>query len=78
MLFMQPSQGTDIAGLDPETGELTPLFNPRGDGWSEHFVWDGVWLRGRTPIGRTTVAVLDINHVDSVAVREALREEGLY
>ena len=71
-------KGPNIAGLDPETGELTPLFNPRAGGWSEHFVWDGVGLRGRTPIGRTTVAVLDINHVDSLAVREALREEGLY
>jgi hypothetical protein len=71
-------KGSNIAGLDPDTGELTPLFNPRAEGWSEHFAWDGVRLRGRTPIGRTTVAVLDINHVDSLAVREALREEGLY
>lgn len=71
-------KGPNIAGLDPDTGELTRLFNPRVDGWSEHFVWDGVWLRGRTVIGRTTVAVLDINHADSLAVREALREEGLY
>ena len=70
-------KGPNIAGLGPDTRELTPLFNPRADGWSEHFVWDGLWLRGRTPIGRTTVAVLDINHVDSLAVREALREEGL-
>lgn len=71
-------KGTNIAGLDPDTGELTPLFNPRADRWSEHFSWDGMSLRGRTPIGRTTVAVLDINHVDSFAVREALREEGLF
>jgi hypothetical protein len=70
--------GHQISRLDPDTGELTPLFNPRADAWSEHFVWDGVWPRGRTPIGRTTVAVLDINHVDSLAVREALREEGLF
>ena len=68
-------KGPNIAGLDPETGELTPLFNPRTDLWSEHFEWNGVWLRGKTPFGRATVAVLDINHVDSVAVREALREE---
>jgi hypothetical protein len=68
-------KGPNIAGLDPETGELTPLFNPRADPWSEHFEWNGVWLRGKTPIGRATVAVLDINHVDSVAVRGALREE---
>jgi len=71
-------KGPNIAGLDPDTGELTRLFNPRVDGWSEHFAWDGVWLRGKTAVGRTTVAVLDVNHVDSLAVREALREEGLY
>jgi HNH endonuclease len=71
-------KGPNIAGLDPKTGELTALFNPRVDEWSEHFIWDGVWLRGRTAVGRTTVAVLDINHVDSLAIRKALREEGLY
>jgi RNA polymerase sigma-70 factor (ECF subfamily) len=70
-------KGPNIAGLNPETGELTPLFNPRADGWPVHFLRDGVWLRGRTPIGRTTAAVLDINHVDSLAVREAVRDEGL-
>lgn len=68
-------KGPNIAGLDPETGELAPLFNPRVDTWAEHFAWDGVWLRGKTTIGRATVRVLDINHVDALAVREALREE---
>jgi len=68
-------KGSNIAGLDPETGELTPLFNPRTDGWSDHFAWDGLLLRGKSAIGRATVAVLDINHVDSVTVRKALREE---
>ena len=68
-------KGPNIAGLDPDTGELTALFNPRTDGWSDHFAWDGLLLLGKTAIGRTTVAVLDINHVDSVTVRKELREE---
>lgn len=68
-------KGPNIAGLDPDTGELTALFNPRTDGWSDHFAWDGVLLRGKSAIGRVTMAVLDINHVDSVTVRKALREE---
>lgn len=68
-------KGPNIAGLDPQTGELTPLFNPRVDTWPDHFAWDGLLLRGKTAIGRATVSVLDINHVDSVTVREALREE---
>ena len=67
--------GIGFNETDPDTGELTPLFNPRSDAWSEHFAWDGVWLRGKTAIGRATVTVLDINHVDSLAVREALGDE---
>ena len=68
-------KGPNIAGLDPDTRELTALFNPRTDEWSDHFAWDGVLLRGKSAIGRATVAVLDINHVDSMTVRKALSEE---
>ena len=68
-------KGPNIAGLDPDTGELTALFNTRTDGWSDHFAWEGVLLRGKSAIGRATVAVLDINHVDSMTVRKALSEE---
>lgn len=69
-------KGPNIAGLDPVSEQLTRLFHPRTDVWTDHFEWDGIWLRGRTTVGRTTVAVLDINHEDSLAVREALRAEG--
>jgi hypothetical protein len=60
-------KGPNIAGLDPVTGTLTRLFNPRSDIWSEHFHWEGASLRGTTAIGRTTVAVLNINDADSIA-----------
>lgn len=71
-------KGPNIAGFDPEGGELTRLFHPRLDAWPDHFLWDGVWLRGTIPIGRATTVVLDINHPDSLAVREALRDEGMF
>ena len=71
-------KGPNIAGLDPNTGELTRLFHPRTDVWTEHFMWDDAWLRGRTAVGRTTLAVLSMNTADSVAVREALRDEGIF
>jgi len=71
-------KGTNIAGIDPVTGRMTRLFNPRRDVWSEHFGWADAWLRGKTAIGRTTIAVLAINSADSIAVREALRDEGLW
>jgi HNH endonuclease len=69
-------KGPNIAGFDPATGELTRLFHPRKDVWAGHFEWQGARLRGKTAIGRTTIAVLDINHADAVTMREALFEEG--
>jgi hypothetical protein len=71
-------KGPNIAGLDPETGQLKRLFHPRTDRWTDHFEWAGVFMRGKTAVGRTTVTVLALNDVDSVAVREALRDEGVF
>jgi hypothetical protein len=69
-------KGSNIAGLDPKTGKLSPLFNPRRHKWSKHFRWKGPVLVGRTAIGRTTVAVLNINEPLRVELREELIEEG--
>ncbi len=71
-------KGPNIAGIDPLTRRITRLFNPRGDRWQRHFNWKGALLVGKTPVGRTTIAVLAINHPDAVAVRESLIEEGLF
>jgi hypothetical protein len=68
----------NLAGLDPDTGDLVRLFHPRKDRWSDHFRWKKAKLIGLTPIGRTTISVLSINHPDPVAVRTALLREGLF
>jgi hypothetical protein len=34
-------KGSDIASLDPASGTLLPLFNPRSDVWEEHFRVEG-------------------------------------
>lgn len=70
-------KGSNIAGMDPVTDQVCTLFHPRIDRWSDHFEWHGAWLRGLTDKGRTTVAVLAINHLDSVQVRASLLEEGV-
>ena len=69
-------KGSNIAGRDPKTRKLTPLFNPRRQQWSWHFRWQGAYLIGRTPVGRATVAVLNINDSFRVELREGLIEEG--
>jgi len=71
-------KGSDIAGLDPRTHKLRPLFNPRRHKWSRHFRWQGPFLRGRTPIGRVTIVVLQINDPFRVALRAALIAEGRF
>lgn len=60
-----------VSAADPERGATVPLFHPRSDRWSEHFEWseDGTTLLGKTPVGRATVDVLQVNHADMVAVR---------
>ena len=71
-------KGPNIASLDPDTGDLTPLFNPRTDTWSDHFTWDGPEIVARTAVGRVTIHVLCMNHEHAIAVRESLMEEGIY
>lgn len=52
-----------VAGIDPDTQEIVPIFNPRKQKWEEHFVWlnQGVVIEGTTPIGRATCLRLDLN-----------------
>jgi hypothetical protein len=70
-------KGPNIAGLDPQSGQLMRLFHPRSDSWSEHFAWAGPVLEGITPIGRTTIAVLGINFPYRIELRSALVAEGV-
>jgi hypothetical protein len=70
--------GPNIAGLDPATGKLCRLFNPRRHKWEWHFRWDGAVLIGRTPIGRTTVVVLEVNLEHRIQLRAQLMDEGVF
>ncbi|MGH9801624.1 MAG: HNH endonuclease [Blastocatellia bacterium] len=60
-----------VSGLDPDSGEDVPLFNPRTQQWAEHFRWDEtcLFIIGRTPIGRATVVALRLNNELAVRVR---------
>lgn len=63
--------GTNLAGLDPETNALTELFHPRNHKWSDHFEWQGITLVGSSAIGRTTIRVLNMNSEDQLALRSS-------
>jgi hypothetical protein len=70
--FCNRYKGPNLAGIDPETGQITPLFHPRHEVWAEHFFWSGVELRGRSPQARATIAVLRINDPSRVTHRTVL------
>lgn len=71
-------KGPNITGLDPATRKLTPLFHPRRHKWSRHFRWDGPVLFARTAVGRTTIAVLEMNLDLRIGLREDLIAEGVF
>lgn len=50
-------------GIDAHTQEEVPLFNPRQQQWSEHFIWtaESLIILGRTSTGRATCNRLDLN-----------------
>ena len=74
--FCNSFKGSDLAGLEPKTRKLTPLFNPRRHSWTRHFRWKGAYLLGRSAIGRVTIKVLRINDALRVELRQNLIDEG--
>lgn len=69
----------DLTGFDPDTGEITPLYNPHQQDWKDHFeLQTNMQIDGRTPQGRTTVRVLKMNLSERVEDRRILAELGVY
>jgi hypothetical protein len=71
-------KGPNIASLDPITGELVALFNPRTQKWSEHFHLDGGKIRPLTAVGRATEIMLRLNLVSRIEARARWAALGLY
>ena len=57
--------------LDPTSGLLVPLFNPRSDVWRDHFRFHGYEVSGLSALGRATVLALDLNHPRRLLIRQA-------
>jgi hypothetical protein len=67
-------KGTNLAGIDPQTGQLTELFNPRNQAWADHFEREEIFIHGKTAIGRTTVEVLQVNSDEQLQLRLFTRD----
>lgn len=69
-------KGPNLAAIDPVTDRVVPLFHPRRDSWLDHFEWDGVTIVGRSPVGRATVRLLNMNAEERRKAREELARRG--
>ena len=63
--------------LDGENNKVR-LFNPRGDLWTTHFVWDEYHIFGKTAIGKATLTALRLNDERRIKIRKAEQLFGLF
>lgn len=71
-------KGTNLASVDRVTGQRVWLFHPRRHRWETHFRWRDLRVLGRTPVGRATASLLNMNAAEDLEVRQALRELGRF
>jgi hypothetical protein len=71
---------TATHAIDPATGFMVALYNPRTDIWAEHFEWyeNYTIIRGISPTGRATEKRLVLNRVGVVNLRSVLVEKGFH
>lgn len=65
-------------GIDPHTNEEVPLFHPRLQQWSEHFVRANNFTEivGLAATGRATVMILQFNRSELINLRRVLHQVG--
>ena len=71
-------KSNNVEAIDPQSGDLVALFNPRVHIWDEHFGWAAYQLVGRTPTGRATASALHLNHPRRALIRQAEELFGLF
>jgi HNH endonuclease len=69
-------KGSDLTSFDPQTRQLSPLFNPRTQVWAEHFAYEKERIIGLTPEGRTTVHLLRLNSEERLTERVSTGAEA--
>lgn len=71
-------KGTNLSGVDPDTGKVTELFHPRHDRWADHFTIVEGSIIGKTSAGRATVWLLEMNSGERLRIRQRLLRLGLW
>lgn len=72
------AKGPSIAAFEPLSGDISRLFHPRTDRWSDHFQVDDGRLIGLSLLGRATVQLLQFNEPSRVRQRKLLIAANVY
>ena len=75
--FCNLHKGSDIGSLSSD-GVLTRFFNPRMDGWAEHFELIDFVIEPLTSVGEVTARIFQFNIGDRIVERQALADAGRY
>ena len=62
-------KGPNLSAIDPASGDVVLLFNPRKDRWHDHFRLTQAQVVGLTAVGRATVRLLNMNAAGRVELR---------
>lgn len=68
------TKGPNLTAFDPLDSSIVRLFHPRQDTWDEHFSLVGGEILGKSPTGRATAALLQMNLDHRIQLRVALIE----
>jgi hypothetical protein len=71
-------KGSDLGTLVGQPAQLTQLFNPRVNRWSECFQLNSLRIEPLNVIGEATVKLLQLNHDNRLREREILALVGRY
>lgn len=71
-------KGPNLGSIDPDSRQKVWLFHPRQNVWEDHFEIQGLRIEGRTPVGRTTAWLLELNSEERLKWRRYLTVRGLY
>lgn len=71
-------KGSDLTSLDPRTGRLARLYNPRQQKWRRHFRLMVAYIEPRTASGRVTEQLLRLNDQHRLDERAELISIGHY
>ena len=71
-------KGPNIASVEPTTGDVVALFNPRNQQWSSHFTLQDARIIGISAIGRATARLLNMNDDRRIELRRDLISRGVF